>query len=1038
VADVVGGLRVVRGSPVAIEDALIAHVARIRAREPLAPVDVLVGGVLMAPYLKRRLATGDCGLINVRLATLGEFGIRLGGVRLRQAGRASLPAVAERALVTAAARECGGYFAPVAGMPGFADAARRLVRELREEGRAPDELRAAVGIESPEKAADLADLYARYLAGRTEWFDGLDGIAAADAADFDGIELILFGIWRLGEVARRLVARIADRVPVSVYLPSVDPDADDAHRALGAWLEELGAAVDRLPAPVRAATPLRRLRDGLYRPADPIDLDETVRLVSAPDPPSEVRAVARQCVAWARDGIPFREMAIVYRQAETYRPLVESVFDEAGIPVYLDDGPSIAHRPVGRRVLAYVDLLESRLPRRDVMAFLSDGELPAGCGDVDVLLWDAVSRHAGVVEGPGQWRDRVLRIRADKPWNASGRRWTAEQWDTGCVALVGFIDRLAGVIAARPSELTWQTGIDFICDGLARYVSGVEPVIAHLADLADLDAISRPGGFGEVCDAIRTHVRAMPATDVVDGRSGAFGVRGVSVLDANQMRHLTFRAVAVVGLTERSFPPPPRQDPLLLDDERRALNTRYGWTIPLRARGDDIESLQFALVVHGARERLLVSSARSDHAGGRARLPSVFFGAAAGAVAGTRLSVAEVDLAPCVTRLPAGRLGAADLGAALTVGEWDRTLLEENPGLGGAVLRARNVRADRAAAVRDARWSSTALTPFDGAFRDPEARAAATRRAGQVMAVTAIEQYATCPMRHFLGHILRLDRLDEPAEILHIHPLDRGSAVHEILERFVPRFAGRPGAADHNRLRAALDAVASEVLGRYEAAGRTGAPLLWDLDRDVIMDDLHGWLAAEIADPAALDTRLLEVPFGGGRGPAPPSGGTSGALEVPAGNRTLRLRGRIDRLEYDGGRFRIIDYKTGRGPKTGDGELDGGRALQLPVYLLAGAQLLGRDATTGDAEYHVVSRQGRFGRIRFDGRQLAERATEFDAALGRIADGIADGDFHAEPGPDVCRYCTFDGLCDAGRVALHERKQGDARMQSFARMREIP
>ena len=69
-------------------------------------------------------------------------------------------------------------------------------------------------------------------------------------------------------------------------------------------------------------------------------------------------------------------MAVTYRQAEIYRPLVEAVFAEAGIPVYLDDGPSLAERPLGRRILALLDLVDSPLPRRDVMAFLTDGRMP--------------------------------------------------------------------------------------------------------------------------------------------------------------------------------------------------------------------------------------------------------------------------------------------------------------------------------------------------------------------------------------------------------------------------------------------------------------------------------------------------------------------------------------------------------------------------------------------------------------------------------------------------------------------------------------
>ena len=52
------------------------------------------------------------------------------------------------------------------------------------------------------------------------------------------------------------------------------------------------------------------------------------------------------------------------------------MFTEAGIPVYLDDGPSIAERPIGRRILALIDLIDSNAAPADVLAFLTDGWLP--------------------------------------------------------------------------------------------------------------------------------------------------------------------------------------------------------------------------------------------------------------------------------------------------------------------------------------------------------------------------------------------------------------------------------------------------------------------------------------------------------------------------------------------------------------------------------------------------------------------------------------------------------------------------------------
>ena len=56
-------------------------------------------------------------------------------------------------------------------------------------------------------------------------------------------------------------------------------------------------------------------------------------------------------------------------------------------------------------------------------------------------------------------------------------------------------------------------------------------------------------------------------------------------------------------------------------------------------------------------------------------------------------------------------------------------------------------------------------------------------------------------------------------------------------------------------------------------------------------------------------------------------------------DRAVRVRGRIDRVDVGtvGGKtvFSVIDYKTGKPPKSNEAELQTGRAIQLALYALA-------------------------------------------------------------------------------------------------------
>ncbi|HPA09132.1 MAG TPA: PD-(D/E)XK nuclease family protein, partial [Methanoregulaceae archaeon] len=76
------------------------------------------------------------------------------------------------------------------------------------------------------------------------------------------------------------------------------------------------------------------------------------------------------------------------------------------------------------------------------------------------------------------------------------------------------------------------------------------------------------------------------------------------------------------------------------------------------------------------------------------------------------------------------------------------------------------------------------------------------------------------------------------------------------------------------------------------------------------------------------------------------------ALTSSDGGEQLRIRGRIDRIDISPeGFFLIYDYKTGRGhPKIKD--IEEGKALQLPLYLLA-FEALSEQRGVAAGYYHI-------------------------------------------------------------------------------------
>lgn len=1043
------GLHLLTCAPHRAGATVLDLVAAVRASDPLTPIDVLVGAILLRPHLQRAIAESSPGALNVRFSTVGEFGVNLGRRNAAASGARPLPAMAERVLVAEVAAECTGYFQPVAATPGFGHAARALLRELRQEGLTPADLRThAATLESQAKADDLAALFDRYARRRAGTYDGVDAAAAADLAAFDGAALILIGIRRLPAVMRDLVTRIADRTPVIAISTRTHPDADGADRDLVDWLTAHGARHTHIDEPDEPGT-LPTLRRRLFQHADPIPPDpDALRLVSAPHPSEEVREAARQCLRWARTGIPFHEMAVGFRHADDYRALVESTFTEAGIPVYLDGGHRLAERPLGRRVLALIDLIESDLRRGDVMAFLADGRLPEKTRErldnPSISRWDSLSRRAGVVKGIDQWRERLGAL-AKRERTASAdnpdQPWRTDRAE-GCEALIRFIDELHERFTERAATATWTHHLQWLDALLQDYVAGADTIAGQLASLARLDDLLPPVDFTRFLAVVRAEITEMAAPDDAE-RPGAFGRHGVNVLDLNQMRHLRFRAVIVLGLTERRFPPSPRPDPLLLDHERARLNAATGAHLPLHASGPDPEPMSFALAVAAAREHLVLSTPRAEAPGARTTLPSVFFRLAAAAMTGRRVSAEEVPHLAAVTRLRSGSVGPHRVDDALSVPERDRALIEKDAALGHAVLAHLEPRAVRADAVRNARWRDRTLTPFDGVFAHPEAnrRIAAAFDAGSAVSPTTLETYAACPMRYLLGSVLRLKPLQEPEDLLQLDPLTKGSLMHDALRRFIAELPdGRldpTRAHDHH---ADLMRILHDEFRKVEVQGLAGSRLFWKADRAVIIEDLTLWLSEELRAHHDCD-RAVEVAFGGrwhGEEASPLDTDDPLLIALPDGL-TLRIRGRIDRLDtFADGHFRITDYKTGgdgRLPK--DGDLKAGRGLQLPMYLLAGQVITGRGVTdASEAAYYLITRRGGFRRITFTGADLGAKRTELDAILSRIAGGIRTGDFHPRPSQPNCEYCDFNTLCDVGRDQQFARKADDPRSASHTAMGE--
>jgi ATP-dependent helicase/nuclease subunit B len=987
-----------------LEGALFEHVALRRAEDPLSPVHVLVGSNLLGIYLRQRLALSTGGHINVRFLTFADM-IRL----LDDPDSPSLPALAERAIVEELV-SAGGLpraFDPVSGTVGFGDALLATFTDLIEGGCG---IATAEGIAGGalgsglfgQRTKDLFTLYIRYLdalerAGgsahdrfarvrsRIRRKEGLEGIRGPVLAygfyDFNGLQL-------------GLLESLGSAAGLTLFMPETGGDADRFLEPALRRFERLGCGIEHAVTSGRPSP--------------------TVELFNAPGEEEEARALVRRLIEVAgREGARFGRMGLLLPSKELYLPLVAEALGEAGIPFYSiaeRDGP---RRSVRRGVEMLVDMISKEMERGLLVDFLASAPLaPVEDAEDAYGLWTLKSAESGMT-GEGGWSAENAALRERIALRKSGQEGAELLAAVGAVQRI--IETIEGIRDAAEKRNSWS-GFSALLSGavrdLFREEGEVGEAVREIECLADLDRITGPVTFESYR---RILLARISRTGVTRGRLMG---EGVNVLSLGEARGLSFDHVFIPGLAERIFPSAPRQDPLLPDCERREimLLAQGGIFLSERGRRLEEEALIFSLALDSAVAGVACSYPRMEQETGRERIESSFLRYIEG------YSHLGGGLEP--RRLHRfGLSGDEPLGTA----EYDfLRVVRDEP------LQPRSCFFERAVRMERARTGSKTLTPYEGVFSSEGALDAVRRgleERGRSVSPTSLERYAACPFAYFLSNVLGIETVDEPEHLIRITPLARGSIIHGILALLFERFKRENmfplAASEDSRIREITDQVIEAYLSTYEEREPVGVKPFWKIERRFMRDAVERCIEDEAKDSSDYIPAFFERGFGYDDNP----------VSIDTGSGCVSFHGRIDRIDIDsGGRFRVIDYKTGK-LSDKDQDLAGGTRLQLPVYLLAASVMLERPVTDGEALYRRIG-TGEGKRVtRFSGARWEESERKFTGIIGTTVGCIEKGFFPAVS-RSICDYCGVRSACLTGARNSFDRKAPqDDRCREYLDMR---
>lgn len=1033
-------LVVPHGAPA--REAVATLVEALRSDDPLTPVTVAVPSPLAGLALRRALGARS-GFVNVRFTALARVAELLGAPTLAAQDRRPLsPALRLEAIHRALELDEGGVLANVRNHPATAGALAATFDDLAD---VDDEARAQLATRS-ERAATVVRLYERYRELTADCYDVADVARAAARAVRDGAptadeagHVVLHLPLGITTAELELLAALAERQRLTALIGHTG----DAHVD-----EELGGALVRQLAPLLGEPVF--VHDSTAAP--PV----AQRLLCAPDPDDEVRAVARELDARARAGASLGRVALLYRVPEPYERLVPEVLTTAGIPWTGAAPRRLADSAAGRLLLGLLALPEHDLARDDVAAWLASAPVidPTDRSRVNATRWDVLSREAGVVAGAAQWIDRLTRRREEverelgEPADGELDTWQRrhrERTRDDLAALTAFVTGLAEALAP-PDPPSWRALARWAEDLFTRYagteaqradwpdteLAAARAIAVVLDELAALDSVLPSSDAPPDVDRFRRTLEA--ELDARMERVGRFG-SGVLVGQVGQAYAGDLDVVYVLGAVEGSLPPRGREDPLLPDHERRGIDALpQHATLRLQERRDYLAALA------AAPERVLTFP-RADPRAQRKRLPARWVVESARVHAGhdlTAEALREHERAPWFESIESFE-SLVQRGDAVSATEYRLAALrrwrdagralDEHPLAAGALARG------FAAADARAAWRAT---PFDGFIGPSPDLAPGVARP---TSPTALQAWAGCPFRYFLARVLRLHDIPRPEETISISPLDEGALIHAVLEEFLrgARPLSSPDepwtAEDHQRMREIVERHCDEA----ERRGITGRPVMWTLARRRITTRALEFLTVDERVRAELGV----VPTPDGLERAFGDDGEPPVEVTLRDGQVVRFRGRIDRVDRspDGRRTVVYDYKTGRRNDTyeqiAEDPVVGGHLLQLPVYALAARAADGTDEAIA-AYWFTAEPDAPLVEV-----ALEDAEARFVDVVSTIVEGMRAGCFPAYPGErrwdhramreawEMCWSCEFDRLCSVDRGVAWERVATDAASAPF-------
>lgn len=751
---------------------------------------------------------------------------------------------------------------------------------------------------------------------------------------------------------------------------------------------------------------------------------EAIDIITAVNPAEETACLIRSIRLALRQGLRYRDMAVITGDLGGYGNELIHQFEAGGIPYFFDDKKSILKNPMVELIRAALEVVRKDFSYETVFRYLRTG-LVTGPEELELLdrmenyviamgirgfkKWDSVweGRYRGGkelnLEELNVFRETIM-----EPLRALREAFRQEDKTVRTVT-----EAVALLLISLSVEWKMKNYETFFTEteefSLAKEYSQVYGLVMDLLErLTKLlgDEKVSVKEYAEILDAGFSEIKVglIPAT-----------VDRVVVGDITRTRLDHIKVLFFIGVNDGIVPQKKENSSLFTDRDREFLGKHEIELAPTTKEESFRQRFYLYLALTKPEQRLVLSYSAMDSSGKSLR-PSILINELGKLFPEltTTAATAVLEGVPLAVREAKDRLtkGLRDYSAA---GE-DSEFLE--------LLRFFLSSEEHQAEARQL---------IDAAFYAYEKRGigrmAAKALYGSVLSgsVTRLEQYASCAYAHFLNYGLELMEREK----YELEAMDIGNLFHDSIDLCFRRMKEEGGdwrtLKEEDRKKLVHDcvtAVTEEYGNTILKSTARNAYLARKVER---ITDRTVWALAEQLKKGDFTPVGFEVSFS-------PSDNLK-ALKIPLSKEeALHLRGRIDRLDLyedeENVYVKIIDYKSG-GTAFDLTALYYGLQLQLVVYMDAAMEMEERDkpgkniVPAGIFYYNindpVVDREGQMTKEEVEGEILKD--LRMNGLVNSQLDVISHLDREIETESDVIPVALKNGLIQDSKSSVASRER---------------